>query len=55
MAHASEIVSWLSAAKLKVEEVPVTIRYTEYSLAKGQSLLNSFNIIWESLTGRLAQ
>lgn len=55
MAHASEIVSWLSSAKLRVTEIPVTIRYTEYSLAKGQSLFNSFNIIWESLTGRLAQ
>ena len=34
MAHATEIMSQIRAAKLTVKEVPVTIRYTDYSQAK---------------------
>jgi glycosyltransferase involved in cell wall biosynthesis len=45
MAHASEIVSQVGAAKLRVAEHPVHIRYTEYSKAKGQSMLNAVNIV----------
>jgi glycosyltransferase involved in cell wall biosynthesis len=55
MAHASEIVSWLTTSGFRVKEGPVTITYTEYSLSKGQSLFNSFNILWESLMGRLTR
>ncbi len=51
MAHASEIVSQLSATELKWCEMPVHIRYTEYSKQKGQSLLNSVNIVVELLLG----
>jgi len=36
MAHASEILSDIAASKLHYAEVPVTIDYTEYSMAKGQ-------------------
>jgi polyprenyl-phospho-N-acetylgalactosaminyl synthase len=36
MAHASEILSDIAASKLRYVEVPVTIDYTEYSMAKGQ-------------------
>jgi glycosyltransferase involved in cell wall biosynthesis len=36
MAHASEILSDIAASGLRNVEVPVTIDYTEYSMAKGQ-------------------
>jgi hypothetical protein len=47
MAHASELVDFLSRSSLRVREVPVTIKYTEYSMAKGQSLLNGVNIVFD--------
>lgn len=53
MAHASEILSIIAEQKLPFVEVPVRIRYTEYSLRKGQRMSNSFNILWESFTGIL--
>lgn len=52
MAHASEILSQISKLNLRYCEVPVTIRYTKYSKEKGQSIFNSFNILWELLFGR---
>jgi hypothetical protein len=33
-------------------EMPVQIHYTEYSLAKGQSSLNSINILFDLVIGR---
>lgn len=45
MAHASEIVGQLARTGLPWGEMPVNIEYTEYSKAKGQSLLNSVNIL----------
>lgn len=51
MAHASEILSEIARNKLVYHEVPVTIRYTSYSKAKGQSILNSINILFELFTG----
>ena len=53
MAHASEILEEVARHKLRVAEVPVTITYTEYSLAKGQRLSNSINILLELFLGRL--
>jgi glycosyltransferase involved in cell wall biosynthesis len=47
MAHASEIVSYLGRSSWRVTEVPVSIRYTEYSRSKGQSLLNGVNILFD--------
>lgn len=47
MAHASEILALLSAGGWRVAEVPVTVRYTGYSTAKGQSLLNGVNILFD--------
>lgn len=55
MAHASQILSEIARLKLRYEEFPVTIQYTDYSLAKGQRAGNAFNILWESVTGRLFQ
>lgn len=49
MAHASEIVAQLARTGLPWAEHSVYIRYTDYSKAKGQSLLNSINILTELL------
>ncbi len=48
MGHASEIVAMISRYGWRVAEVPVTILYTDYSMTKGQSLLNGVNILFES-------
>jgi len=45
MAHASEIVAQIGRQRLKYVEVPCTIRYTEYSMAKGQKLSGSLTIL----------
>jgi glycosyltransferase involved in cell wall biosynthesis len=45
MAHASELVDQISALKARWAEHPTHIVYTDYSRAKGQSLLNSVNIL----------
>jgi len=47
MAHASELVDFLARSGFRVREIPVTIDYTEYSLSKGQSLLNGINIVFD--------
>ena len=51
MAHASEILSEIARHKLVCREVPVAIRYTQYSKAKGQSIFNAINILFELFTG----
>lgn len=45
MAHATEIVLQLGRTKLPWEEFPVELLYTDYSKGKGQSVLNSINIL----------
>jgi glycosyltransferase involved in cell wall biosynthesis len=45
MAHASEIVTIAYKSNLRITEIPVEILYTKYSKAKGQSILNSINIL----------
>lgn len=45
MAHASELIHQLAEIKPHWVEHPVEIIYTDYSKAKGQSLLNSVNIV----------
>jgi glycosyltransferase involved in cell wall biosynthesis len=47
MAHASELVHQIAELKPRWTEHPVEIIYTDYSKAKGQSLLNSVNILAE--------
>lgn len=51
MAHASEIVAQLGKSDLPWAEMPVHIRYTDYSKAKGQSLWNSINIVMDLVMG----
>jgi len=45
MAHASELIQQLAELKPRLVEHPVRIIYTDYSKAKGQSLLNGVNIL----------
>jgi polyprenyl-phospho-N-acetylgalactosaminyl synthase len=45
MAHASEILNEIARSGLRYVEVPVTIEYTAYSLAKGQRIGDSVTIL----------
>lgn len=49
MGHASQIVEMIAREEWRVAEEPVTILYTEYSMAKGQSLINGVNILFDAL------
>lgn len=44
MGHASEMVDIIANKKMAYKEFPVTIEYSDYSLSKGQSSLNSLRI-----------
>jgi glycosyltransferase involved in cell wall biosynthesis len=55
MAHASEIYDQIQHARLSFEEVPVTIRYSAETLAKGQKLSNSISVLFHYLYGKIAQ
>ncbi len=52
-AHATEILEEIRHAGLRYLEKPVTIRYSDYSRAKGQSVLNSLNIVVDLLLRKL--
>lgn len=49
MAHGTEIVIQLVRTQLPYAEQPVEVLYTDYSKSKGQSLLNSVNILVDLL------
>lgn len=49
MAHATEIVLQLGRSGLPWAEHPVHVLYTDYSRRKGQSLINSVNILVDTL------
>lgn len=53
MAHASEIIDLIKATGLSFIEVPVQIKYTEYSMSKGQSARGAFRIVFHYLVGRM--
>jgi glycosyltransferase involved in cell wall biosynthesis len=55
MAHASEIVDQFYASGLAYREVPVRIRYTEYSLRKGQRSSAALKVAFDYLLGRLTR
>jgi len=55
MTHASEIIELISRNKYRYVEVPVTIDYTEYSVAKGQPVLNAVNIAVDTLLRRMSR
>ncbi|MBC3179565.1 glycosyltransferase family 2 protein [Corynebacterium lujinxingii] len=52
MSHASEIVAMIDKHGWRVSEEPVDILYTEYSMSKGQSLINGVNILADGLVAR---
>ena len=52
MAYASELEHQLTRPEYRVVEHPVHILYTDYSRSKGQPLLNSINILADTLTHR---
>jgi len=52
-AHATEILELIRKSGLRIKEVPTTIRYTEYSMAKGQSVFNSVSIFVDLLVRKL--
>ena len=49
MAHASEIVAEIVEQGWRVAEEPVEILYTDYSMSKGQPLVNGVNIVFDGL------
>jgi len=53
MAHASEILEQIARNQMKYAEVGNTVRYTDYSMAKGQRASNAINIIVDIVVGRL--
>jgi hypothetical protein len=55
MAHASEIINQIGRLELRYREVPVTIRYSEYSLRKGQKVRGSVGILVDLLVGWLSR
>jgi hypothetical protein len=55
MEHASEILSEIRKKQLRYVEIPVIIKYTEYSKQHGQSSLNAFKIFYKMLLHRLSK
>ncbi|MBW2970729.1 glycosyltransferase family 2 protein [Candidatus Woesearchaeota archaeon] len=53
MDHASEIPELIKKKRLRFKEVPVDIRYTEYSLKHGQPNSNAFKIFYHMLLRKL--
>lgn len=52
MGHAPEIIAMIDKNSWRVSEERVDIAYTEYSMSKGQSLLNGVNILFDSAVRR---
>ncbi len=54
MSHASEFIALIVENGWRVAEEPVEILYTDYSMSKGQPLLNGVNIVFDGfLRGRM--
>ena len=54
MSHAGEFIALIAENGWRVAEVPVEILYTDYSMSKGQPLLNGVNIVFDGfLRGRM--
>ncbi|WP_163795336.1 glycosyltransferase family 2 protein [Mycolicibacterium sediminis] len=49
MSHASEFISLMVENHWRVGEEPVEILYTDYSMSKGQPLVNGVNIVFDGL------
>ncbi|MDZ5660148.1 glycosyltransferase family 2 protein [Nocardioides sp. S-58] len=55
MTHASEIIELIAANSYRYREMPVTIRYTDYSTSKGQASVNAVNIAVDTLLRRVTR
>jgi polyprenyl-phospho-N-acetylgalactosaminyl synthase len=55
MAHGSEVLDQIRERGLRYGEVPVTIRYTDETLAKGQSSWNALRIVAQLFLGRMVR
>ena len=53
MAHASELVDQVRDSGLAYREVPVHIKYTEYSMAKGQRSSAAVRVAFDYIVGRV--
>lgn len=49
MSHASEFITLIAENHWRIGEEPVEILYTDYSMSKGQPLLNGVNILFDGL------
>ena len=47
MAHASELLRKIKTSGMRVTEVPVTVRYTEHSMSKGQGGIQAVRILFD--------
>lgn len=54
-AHASEVVHRVKEGGYRYSEVPVTVSYTEYSIKKGQPMLNAVNIAFDLLLQKVSK
>jgi glycosyltransferase involved in cell wall biosynthesis len=52
MAHASEILSQIRKKRLSFIEFPTDVKYTSYSLGKGQKSSNLISIVFELVMGK---
>lgn len=55
MGHASEMLEIIRRHGYSYAEVPVEIIYTDYSRAKGQSMINAVNIAFDTLLRKLSR
>lgn len=54
-AHATEILELIRKSGLRYTEVPVTVLYTDYSKAKGQSVFGSIDILIDLVIAKLTR
>ena len=52
MEVSSEIIREIARLKLKMVEVPITVRYTDYSLSKGQGFRRGLETLWKLIVLR---
>ncbi|HEX8618179.1 MAG TPA: glycosyltransferase family 2 protein [Thermoanaerobaculia bacterium] len=52
MAHASELLDQIVAARLRHVEVPVVVRYSDYSMGKGQRSSGAIRVLLDYVQGR---
>ena len=53
MAHASQFIDLVARSKLRVRQYPTSIRYTEYSMNKGQHASQSWRILFHYSIARI--